>query len=126
MKKKHIVALVIAAAFIGIAAFALVENKIDYSDFTYARTSGKRVQVSGTHNKDLPTEYNAANNMFTFTMTDHKGVTMPVRYNGLKPTNFELSTNVVLVGKIEDGVFVASEIQTKCPSRYEGSDKVPQ
>jgi hypothetical protein len=45
MKKKHVVALAVAVLFIGIAAFALVDNKIDYSDFDSARGTGKRVQV---------------------------------------------------------------------------------
>jgi cytochrome c-type biogenesis protein CcmE len=110
--------------FIGIAAFALVENKIDYADFTVAKQTGKRVQVSGTHVKEAPTNYDVASNLFTFTMKDHKGIEMPVRYNGIKPTNFELSTNVVCVGKVEGGVFEVSEIQTKCPSRYEGSENI--
>lgn len=124
MKKKHIYALIIAIAFIGIAAFALVENKIDYADFTVAKSTGKRVQVSGTHVKEAPANYDINANLFTFTMKDHKGVEMPVRYSGIKPTNFELSTNVVCVGKVEGGVFEVSEIQTKCPSRYEGSEKI--
>ncbi len=33
MKRKHIIALVVAVAFIGISALALVQNKVDYSDF---------------------------------------------------------------------------------------------
>jgi hypothetical protein len=40
----------------------------------------------------------------------------------MKPNNFETAPSVVCVGKVEAGVFVVSDIQTKCPSRYEGSE----
>ena len=122
MKKKHIIALIVAIVFIGVAAFALVENKIDYADFSVAQSTGKRVQISGTHVKEKPTNYDAKSNLFTFSMKDHKGIEMPARYNGIKPANFEIAPNVVCVGKIENGIFVVSDIQTKCPSRYEGSE----
>ncbi|HEY3876858.1 MAG TPA: hypothetical protein VGM92_15425 [Candidatus Kapabacteria bacterium] len=35
-----------------------------------------------------------------------------------------MAPSVVCTGKVEDGVFEASDIQTKCPSRYEGSGKM--
>ncbi len=124
MKKKHIVALIVAALFIGVAGFALVENKIDYADFSVAQSTGKRIQVSGTLVKDMPVNYDAKSNLFTFHMKDHKGIAMPVKYNGIKPSNFEISPSVVCVGKVENGVFEVSDIQTKCPSRYENSEKV--
>jgi cytochrome c-type biogenesis protein CcmE len=121
MKKKHIVALAVALLFIGVAAFALIDNKIDYADFSVAQSSGKRVQVSGEWQKDLPTKYDDGAHIFTFSMKDHKGNVMPVRYVGIKPNNFEIAPQVVCVGKVEGGVFQVSDIQTKCPSRYEGA-----
>ena len=122
MKTKHIIALVVALLFIGVAAFALVDNKIDYSDFTSAQESGKRVQVSGSWVKEQSSNYDSKTNTFTFVMKDHKGVVMPVRYVGLKPNNFETAPSVVCVGKVDAGVFAVSDIQTKCPSRYEGDN----
>ncbi len=121
MKKKHIFALGIALIFIGMAGFALIDNKIDYSDFSSAQGTGKRVQVSGEWEKDLPTNYDENARLFTFSMKDHKGVVMPVRYVGIKPNNFEIAPQVVCVGKVEGGVFQVTDIQTKCPSRYEGA-----
>ncbi len=123
MKKKHIIALVVALLFIGVAAFALVDNKIDYSDFASAQNTGKRVQVSGSWVKENNYTYDAKSNIFSFTMKDHKGAVLPVKFEGMKPNNFETAPSVVCVGKVENGTFVASDIQTKCPSRYEGSNK---
>jgi cytochrome c-type biogenesis protein CcmE len=124
MKRKHIIALVVAVAFIGIAAFALIDNKIDYSDFEKAASNGRRAQVSGTYEKDKGSRYDVASNTFSFFMKDRQGHEMPVKYAGIRPNNFEISPSVVCVGKVEGGVFEATDIQTKCPSRYEGSGKM--
>ena len=124
MKKKHIIALVISVAFIGVGAYSLIDNKIDYSDFEKAMSSGRRAQVSGTYIKEKGSQYDEKSNTFSFYMKDHDGHEMPVRYNGIRPNNFELAPSVVCTGKVEGGVFVASDIQTKCPSRYEGSGKM--
>ena len=121
MKKKHILALIVALLFVGVAAFALVDNKIDYSDFASAQSSGKRVQVSGEWAKDLPTSYDDKSRVFSFSMKDHRGTLMKVRFVGIKPNNFEIAPQVVCVGKVEGGVFQVTDIQTKCPSRYEGA-----
>jgi cytochrome c-type biogenesis protein CcmE len=125
MKRKHIIALVVAIAFIAIASFTLIDNKIDYSDFQKAQMDGRRAQVSGTFVKEKGAQYDPNSNLFTFTMKDHQGHEMPVRYVGARPNNFEIAPSVVCVGKVEGGVFLASDIQTKCPSRYEGSGKMP-
>ena len=124
MKPKHIVALAVAIVFIGVAAFTLLQNKIDYSDFERAQSIGTRAQISGTLDKEKATNYDPKTNLLTFYMKDHKGVEMPVEYSGMKPNNFDIAPSVVCVGKVENGVFKVSDIQTKCPSRYEGSGKV--
>ncbi len=124
MKTKHIIALVVAVVFIAVAAFALVDNKIDYSDFDKAATNGRRAQVSGTYVKEKGSKYDIQSNTFSFMMKDQQGREMQVKYAGVRPNNFELAPAVVCVGKVENGVFVASDIQTKCPSRYEGSGKM--
>ena|SRR5437868_6108408 len=124
MKRKHIIALVVALGFIGVAAYALVDNKIDYSDFEKASSDGRRAQVAGTYVKEKGSQYDIKSNTFTFTMKDDKGTELPVKYIGVRPNNFELAPKVVCVGKVEGGVFEASDIQTKCPSRYEGSGKM--
>ena len=124
MKRKHIIALAVAVAFIGISALALVQNKVDYSDFAKAQETGQRAQVSGTWDKTKGSNYDVATNTFTFYMKDRFGHELPVKYDGVRPNNFEIAPSVVCVGKVENGVFEASEIQTKCPSRYENSGKM--
>lgn len=47
---------------------------------------------------------------------------MRVVYKGTKPNNFEIATNVVVTGKFENGYFHATDVLTKCPSKYEGQN----
>ncbi len=56
-----------------------------------------------------------------FTLTD--GVhTLPVDYRGILPDTFEKSTQVIAEGKVgTDGVFHASLVLAKCPSKYDPS-----
>ena len=52
---------------------------------------------------------------------------LPVIYSGAKPNNFEIATSIVTTGAVENGELHASNILTKCPSKYEsdGSELNP-
>jgi cytochrome c-type biogenesis protein CcmE len=43
---------------------------------------------------------------------------MKVIYNGAKPQDFEMSEQIVVTGRAENGVFKADKILMKCPSKY--------
>jgi cytochrome c-type biogenesis protein CcmE len=46
---------------------------------------------------------------------------LSVSYKGVTPGLFRDGTNVIAAGRMgEDGVFHATELMTKCPSKYEG------
>jgi cytochrome c-type biogenesis protein CcmE len=56
-----------------------------------------------------------------FRLRDPNGVgaaAVPVVYHGSVPDLFAAKRNVVVGGRLEHGVFVASSIVTKCPSKY--------
>ena len=56
-----------------------------------------------------------------FTITDGSNV-LPVAYKGVLPDTFEKSTQVIAEGKVgSDGVFHASLVLAKCPSKYDPS-----
>lgn len=58
----------------------------------------------------------------TFAMTDGKN-SLPVRYHGIIPDTFVDKADVVVEGRLgEDGVFAASTLLAKCPSKYEAAD----
>lgn len=47
------------------------------------------------------------------------GRTLPVTYNGVRPSSFEDGSDVLVEGRYRDGVFFAENVMTKCPSKYE-------
>jgi cytochrome c-type biogenesis protein CcmE len=52
---------------------------------------------------------------------------LPVVYQGVKPDTFEQGESVVVEGRLgTDGVFQASTILVKCPSKYESQPSSPQ
>jgi cytochrome c-type biogenesis protein CcmE len=56
-----------------------------------------------------------------FTITDGSNV-LPVVYKGVLPDTFEKSTQVIAEGKVgTDGIFHASLVLAKCPSKYDPS-----
>ena len=44
---------------------------------------------------------------------------LPVRYNGILPDMFAADRDVIVEGKVENGVFHARTLLTTCPSKYE-------
>lgn len=59
-----------------------------------------------------------------FTVTDGE-TRMPVLYHGVEPDNLDYpDAEIILKGKYDAsaGLFFASEVQTRCPSKYEAAD----
>jgi cytochrome c-type biogenesis protein CcmE len=123
MKGKYIFGLVVALGLIATAVYSVDKSKIEYMDFPTAVESGNRAQIAGTWVREKDMKYDPAKNEFRFTMRDEKGNEMPVVLNGAKPNNFEIAVSVVATGAVEEGTFHASNILTKCPSKYEASPK---
>ncbi len=63
-------------------------------------------------------KWDASNLLLTFQLTDGKNV-LNVRHKGVAPDTFQEGLSVVVEGKYEQGVFNATQIMTKCPSKYE-------
>lgn len=62
--------------------------------------------------------WDAKNLLLTFQISKGDSV-LDVRYNGVAPDTFTEDLSVVVEGKYENGVFNATQIMTKCPSKYE-------
>jgi cytochrome c-type biogenesis protein CcmE len=63
-------------------------------------------------------KWDASNLLLTFQLTDGKNV-LNVQHKGVAPDTFQEGLSVVVEGKYEQGVFNATQIMTKCPSKYE-------
>lgn len=117
---KYIIAGVVIAALAYVGYTALDNSSVEYTNVERAEQLGKTVQIVGTWVKEQGSSYDAPSNTFRFTMKDDKGKVIPVELNGAKPNNFEIAISVVAKGRVENGVFKASSVLTKCPSKYEG------
>lgn len=125
MKARYYVGFSVAVVLSVIGYFALVSSTVQYADLDRAQRLGKTVQVVGTWVSDQGCSYDAQSNTFKFVLQDENGRRIPVELNGAKPNNFEIAVSVVVKGQVENGVLKASNVLTKCPSKYEGSAKDP-
>lgn len=126
MKKTHIVLIVLIAVAIG-AIFTTLDNTSTYADFqTAINEPNSEFHIVGQLNREKETVYapEVDPNLFTFYMIDNKGVEQKVVLHKNKPQDFDRSEQIVLIGKMEQGDFHASEILMKCPSKY--NDGTPE
>lgn len=126
-KWKIPIILAIAAGAIGLLLFAGVSRNdlymttLDQWDPSRARRESVRVMgfvKEGTISL-APTAL-----VTEFVMRNESGErTIPVSYKGVTPGLFRDGTNVIASGRLDsEGVFRATELMTKCPSKYEGMD----
>lgn len=123
MNAKIIVAAVVIVVGIVLGAVNFLESNVEYADFATAERSRKKVQVKGEWVKDQESNFDSQKVKFSFYMKDDSNRIVKVVLNGAKPNNFELATSVVAKGKFVDGEFHATDVLTKCPSKYEGTSE---
>ncbi|WMJ71935.1 cytochrome c maturation protein CcmE [Cytophagaceae bacterium ABcell3] len=120
MKKANVLAIVIIAISAGIIISTASTNST-YADFAKASESeGGDFTVVGSLQKGKSIEYNPSidPNLVTFFMVDKMGNESKVVLNQSKPQDMERSEDVVVKGRMKDGVFYATTILFKCPSKY--------
>ncbi|MDI6766538.1 MAG: cytochrome c maturation protein CcmE [Bacteroidota bacterium] len=119
MNLKIIIGGIVIVAAVVFGALSFMESNVEYMGFDKAISSKKKVQVKGVWLKDKESFFEASTRQFSFYMKDESGVEQKVIYGGARPNNFEIADAIVVKGKYENGTFNASEILTKCPSKYE-------
>jgi len=120
MKNKYIIGGLIIIVFISIMAFLFTQTNIKYEEnFANISNNSGTVKATGSWVKEKSYKIDMDKNLFTFYIKDFKGSELKVIYNGTMPNNFESSTSVVVTGKYMNNSFHATDILTKCPSKYE-------
>ena len=123
MKPIHIVAFIVLAG--GVAALTLQAKDVaTYANFSDAKATTEKVKVAGQLIKDKPMTYEPTRdpNKFSFFLKDQNGAEVAVVLLKPKPQDFELSEQVVVTGDMQNGTFVATEVLTKCPSKYKDEE----
>ena len=125
MKNKNIFGIVIIAVFLGLMGYLFTQTNIQYTDnFEALKEMDRTVKATGSWVREKNYEIDRANRTFTFYMTDDSGNEMKVIFDGTIPNNFETATSVVVTGKYKNGYFHATDVLTKCPSKYEGEPQI--
>lgn len=122
MKNKYMFGGFIIVVFLGIMIYLFTQTNVTYEEnFSAIKTSTKTIKATGEWVKAKSYEIDRSKNLFSFYMVDYNGNEMKVIYKGTIPNNFESATSVVVTGKYnkDNGYFQASDILTKCPSKYE-------
>ncbi|MEW6510709.1 MAG: cytochrome c maturation protein CcmE [Bacteroidota bacterium] len=120
MKPKIVIGGVIVVLFIIFGSYSFMESNVEYTDIAGAMKKHKKVQLKGEWNKEKEASFDPVKSQFTFWLVDESGKECKVVLDGAAPNNFELATSVVAKGRFTDeGYFHATEVLTKCPSKYE-------
>ena len=120
MNIKIIISIIIIVGALIFGATSFMETNIEYTNFTHAEKVQKKVQVKGEWVKEKESKFETQQNQFIFYMKDENNQEMKIILDGAKPNNFEIATSIVAKGRFKEGTFYASEVLTKCPSKYEG------
>lgn len=118
MKRGAIVSGVVAIlATVGLAT-VFVRNASPYATIKDAASlRGDGVHVVGQMvPKTL--QQNPLKRQLSFRLKDETGE-MPVIYNGPPMANLQAANQVVVIGQMEEGTFMARKMLVKCPSKYE-------
>ena len=120
MRLKVIIASVVVVLFIIFGSYSFLQSNVEYTDVAGAMQKHKKVQLKGAWDKNKESGFNSATSQFTFWLVDDAGHECKVVLDGAAPNNFELATSVVAKGRyMDEGYFHATEVLTKCPSKYE-------
>ncbi len=119
MKSKYIIGGLVILAFIVFGAISFMQNNIAYVNLATAEKTHRVVQVKGSWVKSMKSFYDPQSNTYHFYMMDDNKTIMPVVLQGAKPNNFDEAPDIVAKGRYEGGVFQASDVLTKCPSKYQ-------
>lgn len=125
MKSKYLFGGVITVVFLGLMVFLLTQTNISYeSNFEVVKTKDRTVKATGSWVKEKSYQINNEERTFVFYMKDYQGHEMKVVFEGTIPNNFESAVSVVATGKYNGEYFHATDILTKCPSKYEDEKQI--
>jgi len=123
MKAKVIIGAAIIVVFIIFGSYSFFQSNLEYTDVAGAMKADKKVQLKGALNKEKESRFDPEKTQFTFYLIDESGGECKVILDGAAPNNFEMATSIVAKGRYmeEDKTFHATEVLTKCPSKYEAT-----
>ncbi|MEE8715543.1 MAG: cytochrome c maturation protein CcmE [Coriobacteriales bacterium] len=113
-----VVVAILLFVFLGSGSNAKAISVTDAASGSY---DGRKVQVSGAIADD---SYTTQGSETTFTICDEgdPDTTLTVKYDGALPATFGNGVTAICTGTVSGGELDASEMVTKCPSKYESAE----
>lgn len=111
-------------AFVGFSLLSFKQTLTPYVSYAEAKVGQRTVQVAGGL-EEGSSYYDGEEETLRFVLRDPEtDETIPVRYDGLKPANFEEAISIVAIGRYDEGreAFHAEKLLVKCPSKYQGAE----
>ncbi len=129
MKSKTLYYLIGSLLLIVFAGFSYSEFKgalTPYVSYEKAREAQRTVQVAGGLEKGTHSYDDEAGYLRFTLIDDESSEKMRIRYEGVKPANFEDAVSIVAIGQFDAGdkEFAAKQLLVKCPSKYQGLESV--
>jgi len=122
-QRKLLISGIIVFLAIGHLGFIGFQNSTTYY-YTVSELTGQRSAIYDqnvrVHGQVAPgsVEHEAAGLILRFIITDGEE-SLPVFYQGVIPDSFKVGSDVVVEGHLNsDGIFQASMLMPKCPSKY--------
>lgn len=119
MKRRHFFILVLIIFFGGYTLLEFTSALNPYVGIAKAKASTTSVQVKGELLKNKDSIYYDQQKQIHFVLQDETGNHLNVIYNGTVPENFMHAKNLVIIGEMHNGIFQASKVLAKCPSKYQ-------
>ncbi len=120
MNKKYLLGGIVVVVFLVITIVLFMQSSVQYEeDLTKVMAKSKTIKAAGHWVKEKGCDQNNQDKTLAFIMADDKGNEMKVKYAGVMPNNFEVASKIVVTGKYVNGTFQATDILTKCPSKYQ-------
>ena len=114
-----VIVLVVILAVVGGSGAA---KSATVADAVAGKYADQKIQVTGNVVQD---SFSTSNDVLTFKIYDPEGdpaTQLEVRYDGAASSTFGNDVTAICTGKIaDDGVLHATELVTKCPSKYENA-----
>lgn len=123
MKKSSIILIVLVAVAASVLVGTYVGLGTNENFDTAFENPGKVYKIKGTLDRTHEIIYDPQVNssLCIFYLTDQNGETHRVYYTNMdqpKPQGLEMSEEINLHGKVEEGEFHAHKMELKCPSKY--------
>ena len=118
-KVKLVIIIVLSVLFITIKADVFTSNVSPYLSVTELKASNAKnidAQVYGEPLVDS-IHFDKQTSMLTFEITDGSNI-IKVEHKGMV-SNLQNSSEIVVIGKYNEGLLKADQILVKCPSKYQ-------